>query len=317
MIFGTLPDGRDVERVTITNGDLSASILTYGAILQDVRLKGVDHSLTIGSENLDDYLTTMAHFGPIVAPVANRIAGARARIAGIEHMLTPNQGRQILHSAEAGSQRKLWRIEDQTDDTVTLSVRLPDGEAGFPGNQDVMVHFAILADNVLRLEVTAKTDEDSIINICNHSYWNLSGAPNIVGHQLQIRADEYLPTDDDCIPTHIERVEDMPYDFRTMRDVIPGEPDLDHNFCLSRGRTDLRDVLTFKGGDLTMVMATDMPGIQVYDARGSSKTGRADYAGLAFEPQFWPNAPHEARFPKINVPAGGVWTQEVEWRFSR
>ena len=317
MTFGTLPDGRTVDRITISNGDLSVSILTYGAIVQDVRLKGHDHNLTLGSDDINDYLGAMKHYGPIIAPVGNRIKGARATFGGIEHMLTPNEGHNILHSAEGGSQFKLWTVEDQTPDTVTLTVLCADGEAGFPGNQRVMAHFAILPDNVMRMEITATTDELSMINICNHSYWNLTGNPTFAGHKLQIKAQNYLPTDAENIPTEVTEVEGTDYDFRTLRDVVPANPPIDHNFCLSRIKLDLRDVVTLEGGDLRMTIATDMPGLQVYDGRSASNAGFANYAALAFEPQFWPNAPHEPTFPKITVKAGEVWTQEVEWRFNR
>ena len=112
-------------------------------------------------------------------------------------------------------------------------------------------------------------------------------------------------------------VEGTDYDFRTLRDVVPANPPIDHNFCLSRIKLDLRDVVTLEGGELRMTIATDMPGLQVYDGRSASNAGFANYAALAFEPQFWPNAPHEPSFPKITVKAGEVWTQEVEWRFTR
>ena len=135
MTFGTLPDGRTVDRITISNGDLSVSILTYGAIVQDVRLKGHDYNLTLGSDDINDYLTSMKHYGPIIAPVGNRIKGARATFGGIEHMLTPNEGRNILHSAEGGSQFKLWTVEDQTPDTVTLN----DGPASRPVTGSIAV----------------------------------------------------------------------------------------------------------------------------------------------------------------------------------
>ncbi len=317
MTFGSLPDGRTVDRITISNGDLSASVLSYGAILQEVRLEGVDHSLTLGSDKLEDYLGAMEYFGPIIGPVANRIKGARARVGGIEHMLTPNEGRNTLHSAEAGSHTKLWTVEDQTPDSVTLSVDLPDGEAGFPGTQRVMVHYAIKPDNTLRMEVTATTDEDSLINICNHSYWNLTGQPTFAGHRMQINAQGYLPTDDENIPTGVEDVEGTLFDFRELRETLPSNPPIDHNFCLSRIRLEPREVAKLVGGDLTMTISTDMPGLQVYDGRTTSGAGLAAYAGIAFEPQYWPNAPHEPSFPKITVKAGEVWTQEVEWRFSR
>ncbi len=311
MHFDTLSDGRSVDRLTIQRGDLSASFLTLGATLQEVRLAGVPYNLTLGYDRAEDYLGPRKYYGAIVGPVGNRLKGARARVGGIEHMLTPNEGRNTLHSAEASSHAKIWTVEDHQPDSVTMSVTLPDGEAGFPGNQRLMVHFVIRPDNVLRMEITATTDEDAMLNVVNHSYWNLTGAPTFEGHQLQVNAQAYLPTDEEKLPTGIEEVEGTAYDFRRLRDLVPAQPPLDHNFCLSRIRLDLRDVLILKGGDLTMTVATDMPGIQVYDAR------HGGYHGLAIEPQFWPNAPHEPNFPRIQVKKGEIWTQETEWRFSR
>ena len=317
MIFGTLPDGREVQKITIRNGDLSAGILTYGAILNEVRLDGVAHNLTLGSDKLDDYLGVMKYYGAIVGPVANRIKGARARIGGIEHMLTPNEGRNILHSANGGAHAKLWVIEDQTDATVTLSTLLPDGEAGFPGNQKVMVHFAALPDSTLRMEITATTDEDALINIVNHSYWTMSATPDYSGQSLQVHAKSYLPVDAETLPTgEVAEVDGTPFDFRQPQVLKAGDPALDNNWCLSRIRLPLRDVAVLKG-DVTMTVATDMPGMQIFDGRNTHLAGFERYAGLAFEPQFWPNAPHESDFPRILFKAGEVWTQAVEWRFTR
>ncbi|NIY70848.1 galactose mutarotase [Marivivens donghaensis] len=317
MKFATLPDGRDVERHTISNGDLSASFLTYGAILHEVRLAGLDYNLTLNSDNLEDYYVKMKYYGALIGPVGNRIKGARARLNGIEHMLTPNEGRNTLHSAEAGSFCKLWTLEELTDSSITLSVTLPDGDAGFPGNQRVLAHYSIEADNVLRLELTVTTDEDAWVNVVNHAYWNLSGEKDITNHKMQIAARQYLPVDDETLPTEPTDVEGTLFDFRELRPVVPGEPDLDHNFCLSRIKLDMREVMTLQGGDVTMKIATDAPGLQVYDGRDTDAQGFAPYAGLALEPQYWPNAPHEPTFPKIVLKAGGVWTQESEWRFSR
>ena len=311
--FGTTAAGTEVQKVTLTKGDLSASIITKGATLQSVRLAGVDHDLTLGSDNLADYEGKMRHNGCLVAPVVNRLSDARAPIGGKTHQFEPNQsGKHTLHFGANGTQHKVWDIAEVTDSSVTLTVTLPAGEGNMPGNRAVSATFAV-TDHGLQLDVTATTDALTLFNVANHSYWNMDGAETWAGHQMQIAADRYLPVTADFCPTgEIADVTGTNFDLRQMREIIPGTDTYDHNFCLRDVPMALRDVLWLKGkSGVTMTIATSEVGVQVYDGRGCA------YAGLAIEPQNWPDAPNHAGFPSIELAPGQIYHHTTQWRFAR
>ncbi|MDZ4136428.1 MAG: galactose mutarotase, partial [Paracoccaceae bacterium] len=207
---------------------------------------------------------------------------------------------------------------DATDSSVTLALHLPDGAGGFPGNRLIRATFSAHAPATLRLSVTVQTDAPTLINLANHSYWNLDASPDWSGHTLRIAAQDYLPATDAFTPTGIiAPVEGTPYDFRNPTRIVASSPALDTCFCLSDRRQSLRDVLWLTGTNgTTMTVATTEPGVQVYDARGARRPGRSAYEGLAIEPQFWPDAPNHPHFPDITLAPGQPWTQISEWRFT-
>lgn len=317
--FGTTPDGRAVQRITIGSGEVTAAILTWGAILQGLWLPRVERSLTLGSETLSDYLPKMRHHGSLVAPVANRLKGGQAPIAGVMHAFDRNQaGRHTLHSGPTAAHLDLWRVEAVAGDHCRLRIDLADGRGGFPGNRVVTADWQVTGP-ALRLVVRATTDRPTLFNATNHSYWNLDGTDDWSGHRLKIAAEAFLPTDADFVPTgEIRPVEGTPLDFRREREIRPGAPEMDNNFCLSMGQTHLRDVLWLTGtSGLSMTVATTEPGIQVYDGRNAQRPGRGLYEGLAIEPQSWPDAPNQPGFPSIEMGTGEERVQVMEWRFGR
>lgn len=262
--FGTTSDGRDVHALTLSAGDLTVTLLTYGAIVQSVRLAGVNHDLTVGSDRLADYETSMPYNGALIGPVANRLTNAAAPIAGKPHRFEANQdGTHALHSASCGTQGKVWTVADHGPDHATLTLDLPDGEGGYPGNRTITAAFRVSAPARLSLVLTATTDAPTLFNMANHSYWNLDGAPTWVGHSLRIGADHILPINDATIPTgEVLDVTGTPYDFRQARALEPGGPALDHNFCLTGGAGPLREVLWLTGaGGVSMTLATTEPGV--------------------------------------------------------
>jgi aldose 1-epimerase len=316
--FGTTPSGESVEKITLAKGALTVSLLTYGGIVQSVRLAGVGHDLTLGSDSLSDYLGPMKYHGAIIAPVANRIAKAEAVIAGQTHRFEPNEGSTCLHSGPSGAHTKVWQIADANETEATLTLTLPDGAGGFPGNRLVSARFAV-EDDLLRLDISVETDAETLWNATNHSYWRLDGGPSWLGHKLQVLAEHWLPVDAQVLPTgQIAPVAGGDMDFRRLRAISPGAPALDHNFCLSAGQVPLRDVLVLQGPQgLTMTVATTEPGIQVYDGRGPKRDGDPAYEGLAIESQGWPDAPSQAAFPTITLKAGERRVQTTTWRFAR
>ena len=317
--FGTTAAGQTVHKVTITDGDLSAAILTKGATLQSVRLAGVTHDLTLGSDLLADYEGKMRHHGALVAPVVNRLTGARAPIGGKTFQFEANQSaRHTLHFGAMSSQHKVWAIAGATASAVTLALTLPAGEGNMPGNRPVRATFAI-TERGLQLDVTATTDALTLFNVANHSYWNLDGSDTWAGHQMQIAADRYLPVTADFCPTgEIAAVDGTIFDLRQMRPILPGVDSYDHNFCLSDGRQGLREVLWLRGASgLTMTISTTEAGVQVYDGRNGQRPGRGLYEGLAIEPQGWPDAPNHAGFPTIELHPGETYHHTTVWRFSK
>jgi aldose 1-epimerase len=319
--FGQGPGGEAVFRVSLAAGEISVALLTWGAALQSVRLAGVGHDLTLGSDRLEDYLGDMRYHGTLIGPVVNRIAGGRAVIAGVERRFERNlEGRHTLHSGSAGTHLRNWRLVEEGHDFCRLAIRLPDGEGGFPGNREVEAHFQVAPPASLTLTLRATTDATTILNFANHSYWNLDGAPDWAGHRLRVAAAEWMPTDGDFLPTgEVLPVAGSPVDFREMRATQPRAPDLDMNFCVARARGPLREVLWLEGprAAVTMTVATTEPGVQLYDGRNAFRPGRGAYEGLAIECQGWPDAPNHAGFPPITLAPGEVLEQVTRWRFAR
>ena len=317
--FGTTADGQKVRRITLRAGDLTASVLTWGAVLQSVRLAGVAYDLTLGSDDLADYEGAMRHHGSVIAPVVNRLTNAQASIAGQMHRFEANQDDRIcLHSGSAGTHLKVWDLVSATASEVVLALDLPDGQGGFPGNRRIEARITVVAPAALRLALTATTDAPTIFNAANHSYWNLDGGATFDGHILQLAADHYLPGTADFTPTGEIRAVAGSFDLRKPRSLSPHHPDLDNCFCLGRDRVALRDVMRLQGqSGVAMVVATTEPGLQLYDGRAAERPGRGPYEGIAIEAQGWPDAPNQPQFPPIDLAAGATLTQITEWRFER
>ncbi|MDE0345882.1 MAG: galactose mutarotase, partial [Boseongicola sp.] len=324
--FGVTASGREVYRVTLQDGPLSARVITFGGALQDVRLEGLQHSLTVGSPDISAYEGPFAHCGTIMGPVANRIAGARATIDGTEYRLEKNfLNAHTLHGGGGAFHTRVWELVDHSERHATLVLLAADGEGGFPGTRRVEARFEI-SDRTLSLTLTARTDAPTILNLANHSYWNLGEAPTTGGHVLQIHADRYLPSDPvTTIPTgEISDVAGTRFDYRGGRALNDGVDGLlDTNFCLSDARRPLTEVARLTGPDVTMAMASTEPGLQAFDGhilacpdqRTNDGAAPVPYCGFALEAQFWPNAPHEPGFPDITLRPDQDWRQVTTWTF--
>lgn len=311
--FGLTRNGAQVQKVSLRSESLAVSVLTLGAIVQSVRLAGVAHDLTIGSENLSDYEGALCYNGSLIAPVVNRITGAAADVGGKPAKFEANfLGKHCLHGGAVGTQHQVWQIAEQSGEAVTLALHLADGEGGFPGNRDVTVRYALQGAN-LRMDATVRSDAPSLWNAANHSYWNLDGSASFAGHTLQIAADYYLPTNDEFIPSgEIADVTATAFDFRTQRIVAANDPPLDNCFCLSRAQGPMREVLMLRGtSGVTLRLSTTEAGVQLYDCRHDG------YHALAIEAQNWPDAPHHQGFPSITLAAGTDLVQSTAWHFSK
>ena len=325
--FGMLSDGRKVRRVVLDNGRLRVGLLDLGALIQDVRMTGVDFPLTLGGSEATAYEAVMSHFGAVIGPVVNRISDAKATIDGRTYHFEANQdGRHTRHSGSAGTHRKIWDIADEGEDHVTFRLDLPDGEGGFPGNRTLGATYR-LNGATLVVVLRGTTDAPTLMNLANHGYWCVNDGPDWSGQRLQILTDRYLPGRDDDLPTgEIAEVAGTRHDFREPRRLQRGEtPKLDNNYCLSDAPRPLASALRLSGdAGVTLEIATTAPGIQVFDmgkfgAPGPTIHGHdnARYAALAYEPQMWPDAPGRADWPDIILRPGETFAQQTEYRFSR
>ena len=326
-LFGQTADGRDVHAVDIYTDQIRARILTYGAILNDVRLVGVDYPLTLGSPEVAAYEGPLASFGSLIGPVANRIRDAKAVIAGREYAFEANfQGRHTLHSGADGTHCLVWEVEDQSPAAVTLTLRLPDGLGGFPGNRWCRAIYRVEGTS-LSLEVTAETDAPTLLSFANHSYWALDPAPGFAGHVLTIPAGRYLEADAELMPTgQLLHVEGSAYDARGGLALAGNDSQFfDLNYCFCEGDRALHEVARLRGkSGVELRMASTAPGLQVYDCGTIDGAGYAThhgcdyglYSGVALEAQRWPGATSHPTFPRIEFGPGERYHQLTRWSFS-
>lgn len=319
----TLPDGREVQRLTLRGGGLSATVLTLGAIVQDLRLDGIDHPLVLGAPDAASYLGPTRYFGAIVGRLANRIGNARFTLDGRDYRTDANfRDRHTLHGGSDGVDVHVWRIEARTPSSVTLSLSLPDGHMGFPGTIALTTRIA-LEDGALSFVLGATTDAPTPCSLTHHGYFNLDGSGDVRNHSVHIDADHMLPTTDDLIPTgEIAPVAGTRFDFRAPRPLGP-EP-CDRCFCLSDGPRPLRPVAWITGeSGLALRVETTACGLQFYngaylrDVPGLDGRIYGPQAGLALEAQAWPDAPNQPNFPDTILRPGEAWSETTRYVFTR
>jgi aldose 1-epimerase len=319
--FGHTRDGREVKAIRLSSPQLAVTVLTWGAALQDVRLAGIERSLTLGGDRTPAYQGPMGYFGTLVGPVANRIGGARAVIAGQECRFPANEGTTLLHSGPHGVQARHWALIGADATEVRLRLVLEAGDDGFHGRREITADYRIDGAD-LTLTLAAVTDAPTLMNLANHSYWNLDGTATVAGHHLRVAADSYLPAIGG-LPTGEVRPVEGGFDLRAGRvlDLTEGH---DHNFCLATAPRDLTEVAVLTGtSGVTLRLATTEPGLQVYDGRhlasapfrGHNGKVYHAHAGLALEPQRWPDAPNHPGFPPITLDPGETYRQVTRWSF--
>ena len=351
--FGALPDGTPVPRWTLFDEEsgASASVLAYGATLQALRLPdraGACANVVLGFDNLTDYLERSPYFGCVVGRFANRIAGGTFELEGRRYRLPVNDGPRpnTLHGGAPGFGARMWETAPHGGDgsggssggggsegsgqSLTLTRVSPDGEEGFPGSLTVSVRYT-LAGGRLTMDYRAQTTAPTVVNLTNHAHFNLAGEGEgtILGHELCIEADEFLPVDETLIPLNgAVPVAGTPFDFRTPAAVGARldnpHPQLrladgyDHCYVLPGGRTrtprpvaSLRDPRSGR----SLRIATTEPGIQIYtssdfDGSLTGTTGRpyGSYAGIALETQHFPDSPNRPDYPSTALLPDQVFT---------
>ncbi|MBH0236209.1 aldose epimerase family protein [Methylobrevis albus] len=329
--FGSLADGRAVEIVRLAGGGIVAEVLSYGAILRDLRLAlpGGERRLVLGFDRIADYEMHSPYFGAVVGRCANRIGAGRFQLDGRDHQLDLNDGgRAHLHGGVEGFDRKLWTIEAASTDSVTLTLGSPDGDQGYPGTVQARCRYTLPGEGVLVIELEAETDAPTPVNLATHSYFNLAGTPDILGHVLEIPAEAYLPVDGALIPTgEIRPVAGTGFDFRKARPIGAAdrpERGYDHNFVVAEARSNVLRLmarLTAPAGDVTLDIWSTEPGVQFYDGNmlevpvpGLDGARYALNGGLCLEPQGFPDAVNRPEFPAVILRPGETYRQRTEYR---
>jgi len=346
--FGKTEDGEDVDLYTLTNANgMVVTVITYGGIVQKVLVPDRDGNLTnvtLGFETLDGYLAGHPYFGSITGRYANRIARGSFTIEGVTYRLALNNGENTLHGGLVGFDKVVWDAADTSGPdgpAITLSRTSPDGEEGYPGNLTVEVTYTLTDANELRFDYHATTDAPTIVNLTNHSYWNLAGegTGTIDGHMLQLNASNYTPVDATLIPTgEIAPVADTPFDFTTPHAIGERIRDdneqlklgrgYDHNFVLDRSSADdesmiVAAVLSDPSSGRVLTISTTEPGIQFYSGNFLDATvyGASGHAyrqgdGLALETQHYPDSPNHPDFPSTELRPGEEYVTSTVYAFS-
>lgn len=314
-----------MQEIRLTGPDgTTAAILDWGATLRDLVVPladGTRRRVVLGYERLEDYRANPAYLGAIVGRHANRIAGGRFELDGRRHQLTLNEdGRTHLHGGIVGFSHRPWQIAGRTAASVTLTLTSADGDQGYPGTVNATCTYTLSAPATLTVELSATTDAPTPVNLAHHSYFALAEGGDIRGHRLQLGAAHYTPVDATQIPTgQIAAVAGTPFDFRAGRaiDDLP----LDDNFVLAGDGP--AAIVTAPDGRLQLTVTTDAPGLQVYDGRGLRPSGPGiggqahfPYAGLALEPQHFPDSPNQPGFPDVILRPGATWRQHSTFRFA-
>jgi aldose 1-epimerase len=359
--FGILPSGTGVDKYTLTNArGMSVSILTYGGIIQSLTVpdrRGRSANVTLGFADLAGYLSPAyakanPYFGAIIGRYGNRIGGAKFTLDGNTYTLDANNGPNSLHGGVTGFDKVVWNAQEVPPSGNSVGLRLsrvsPEGEGcanpgvtctGYPGTLNVSVLFTLDNDNNLRFGYTATTDKPTVVNLTNHSYWNLAGegTGTIEDHLLQINADAFTPVDDTLIPTgEIRPVAGTPFDFRAPHAIGERIRDndqqlafgrgYDHNFVLNPhngpGLNPAAQLLEPVSGR-KLTIWTDQPGIQFYSGNflDGSLYGTSGHAyrqgdGLALETQHFPDSPNKPSFPSTRLDPGQTYRSATVYAFS-
>lgn len=312
--FGAISEKEKAHLITVENDDgTKAEFTDYGASLVSLFVKNKKNeyvNVVLGYDTLYEYVASNGSFGATVGRYANRIKNASFELNGNTYNLHANDCGNTLHGGMKGFDRYIWDYEIK-DGKVCFTRLSPDGEENFPGNLFVRVEYEF-KDNILTLRYFAKTDKPTVINLTNHTYFNLNGYGDILGHKAKIYADEFTVNDNNTLPTgEIAAVTGTAFDFREFkpigRDIYEEEPQrfcgYDHNFVLNKSSGNKAAEVENEDCSLKLICYTDQPGVQLYtanflsDRNGYGKKTYGKYSGFCLETQHYPASPNNAHFP--------------------
>lgn len=339
--FGKTARGEEARLYELTGrGGLRMDVTDFGGRVCGLWVPdaaGRMRDVTVGFDSPSGWETTDRYFGAIVGRVCNRISGGRFTLDGKAYDIPRNDAARdaALHGGPCGWDAHVWDAEPfvSGDDVgIAFSRRFPDGEQGFPGTVDAKVTYTLTPDNVWRIEYEATTDAPTPINLTQHTYFNLDGSPDVLGHELRINADAFIPVDRNLspLPGEPRSVVGTPFDFRTFRrigeridDSAPNlqfDPGYNHNWCLNG--TGFRKAAELRGTGLSMEVWTDRPGLQLYTGnfiedgwamKDGRKLSRRCY--LALEAQAYPDSPNRPDYPSVTIRPGEIYRAKTEYRF--
>ncbi len=337
--FGTTPDGARVSIFTLTNKNgLEARITNYGGIVVSLKTpdrKGAMGDVVLGFDNLAGYTSHRTiFFGALIGRYGNRIGHAQFKLDGVQYKVPANDGVNSLHGGNKGFDTKVWTPQVLRDG-LKLTYVSKNGDEGYPGTLTVVVEYRLTDANELRIDYSATTDKPTVLNLTNHSYFNLKGSGDILGHQMMLNADRFTPVDSGLIPTgELKPVANTPFDFRKSTAIGARINNADEQLKLGKGY-DHNWVLNKKGDELSLAarveepvsgrvleVLTTQPGIQFYTGNfldGAKGKGGATYpirSGFCLETQHFPDSPNKPSFPSTVLRPGAQFKSTTVYRFS-
>ncbi len=342
--FGKLPDGQEVSLYTLKNqAGMELKISDYGGIIVSWTApdkNGKYEDIVLGCDSLETYLKGVPYFGAIVGRYGNRIANGKFSLNGQEFTLAQNNGKNALHGGLKGFDKKIWSVTtvEGEEPALKLSTTSADGEEGYPGKLEVMVTYTLQKDNSLKIDYQASTDKPTVINLTNHSYFNLSGAADVLSHEVVLNAPKYLPVDETLIPTgELREVKGTPFDFtekHTIGERINDTTDTqikfgggyDHCWVINeKADKKLLSVATVyepTSGRVMEVLTTE-PAMQFYtgnflngtiDGKKGVKYGKR--SGFCIETQHYPDSPNKPAFPSTVLNPNEKYETTTIYKFS-
>jgi len=343
-IFGKLPDGQTADLYTLINAKgMTVNITNYGGIITKLTAedkKGEWADVVLGFDSLSAYISGHPFFGALVGRYGNRIAKGKFTLNGTEYKLAINNGPNALHGGTKGFDKVLWKAtEVKKDSTVGLELEYTskDMEEGYPGNLTVKVVYTLANDNSLTIDYTATTDKETVLNLTNHSYFNLTGLKrDILGQEVTILSDSMVPVNKDLIPTgKLRAVEGTPFDFRkptvvgagidkTDDEQIKNGGGYDHCWVINRTEKGLIPFATVKDPESGrfMEVSTTEPAVQFYTGNfldGTYKGKNATFSkrfGLCLETEHYPDSPNQPQFPSTSLKPGDTYHTTTMYKFS-